>query len=214
MKLVEKKCFGCGQIKPIGEFYNNRRNPTGYNPRCKLCCLASQRSYNQLHRVGQRARSRKWYRLHKESELERNRQSRERNKDAYVAGYKKRNRLNKSYQANWAKNKRATDPAYKVNQNVSRAIRLSIRGGKRGRGWESVIGYSLEMLMGNLEAKFQKGMNWNNYGQWHIDHIRPKSSFSYVNMESQDFLDCWSLDNLQPLWATENLRKSDKYDHR
>jgi len=53
-------------------------------------------------------------------------------------------------------------------------------------------------------------MAWNNYGVWgwHIDHIRPISSFDLLDPEQQRA--AFSYKNLQPLWASENLAKSDK----
>ena len=54
-------------------------------------------------------------------------------------------------------------------------------------------------------------MTWANYGwRWHVDHIKPKASFDFENEE--EFLECWGLENLQPLFAEDNLIKSDKYD--
>jgi desulfoferrodoxin (superoxide reductase-like protein) len=61
-----------------------------------------------------------------------------------------------------------------------------------------------------LEKQFKLGMNWDNYGRsgWHIDHIKPCASFDLTKKEEQ--LKCFHYTNLQPLWARENLIKSDK----
>jgi hypothetical protein len=53
-------------------------------------------------------------------------------------------------------------------------------------------------------------MTWKNYGKWHIDHIRPISSFKITGIDCEDFKKCWSLSNLQPLWAFDNLSKGTK----
>jgi hypothetical protein len=60
-------------------------------------------------------------------------------------------------------------------------------------------------------------MNWDNYGKyeegklkWHIDHIIPHSSFEYTSMNDESFKKCWSLENLRPLEAVENIKKSNK----
>ena len=55
-------------------------------------------------------------------------------------------------------------------------------------------------------------MTWENQGSyWHIDHIKPKSLFEYDSIDHPEFKKCWSLDNLQPLEAKENMRKNNKY---
>ena len=51
-------------------------------------------------------------------------------------------------------------------------------------------------------------MNWENYGKWHIDHIKPISKFDMTDQEEQKKCFHWS--NLQPLWAEENISKGDK----
>lgn len=74
---------------------------------------------------------------------------------------------------------------------------------REGTFWERQLGYDRKQLKEHLESQFQGDMSWDNYGTgWHIDHIRPVSSF-----KPEEFKECWSLDNLQPLWAKENLSK-------
>jgi hypothetical protein len=46
---------------------------------------------------------------------------------------------------------------------------------KKGRKWEHLVGYTVEDLMAHLESLFVGGMNWENMGDWHIDHKVPKS---------------------------------------
>lgn len=57
-------------------------------------------------------------------------------------------------------------------------------------------------------------MSWENYGRngWHVDHIRPVISFNITSFDCNDFLECWSLSNLQPLWEADNLSKSSKFN--
>jgi len=54
-------------------------------------------------------------------------------------------------------------------------------------------------------------MTWESYGKWHIDHIKPIALFDYHCAEDSAFKECWSLNNLQPLWALENIKKGDYY---
>lgn len=80
---------------------------------------------------------------------------------------------------------------------------------KAGRSMD-IVGCSVESLMAHLESLFQAGMTWENFGKWHIDHIRPCASFDLTCHEQQRI--CFHYTNLQPLWAIENLSKGAKYD--
>lgn len=83
---------------------------------------------------------------------------------------------------------------------------------KAGRGWESLVGYTLADLMQHLERQFAPGMTWDNWGRgtecWHIDHIVPRCAFSFETEEDPGFRACWALTNLRPLWEPENHKKS------
>jgi uncharacterized protein (DUF2249 family) len=90
---------------------------------------------------------------------------------------------------------------------MRRAVLRSLRTGKAGRKWTLILDFSIQDLMQHLEANFCEGMNWENYGEWHIDHIVPMSAFRFKSDEDTGFKKCWALSNLQPLWAHENLSK-------
>lgn len=85
-----------------------------------------------------------------------------------------------------------------------------LRGLKAGRSWQALVGYTLEDLMAHLERQFAAGMCWANIGQWHVDHIVPKSAFVYEQAEDAAFREAWALTNLRPLWAKDNLSKGPK----
>lgn len=112
----------------------------------------------------------------------------------------------------YLKNRLRNNIKYRLSNNISGYIRNSLIRGKEGRHWEELVGYTVEELKIHLEKQFKEGMNWENYGLkgWHIDHIKPISSFNINSVEDEDFKKCWALNNLQPLWALENIRKSDK----
>ena len=71
-----------------------------------------------------------------------------------------------------------------------------------------IIGCIPEYLKEHIENQFTDGMCWENYGLygWHIDHIIPLSS---ANTEDEIYKLC-HYTNLQPLWAEENMKKSNK----
>ncbi len=68
------------------------------------------------------------------------------------------------------------------------------------------MGCSPELLKEYLEKQFVDGMCWDNRNEWHIDHIIP---LSLAKTEEEIYKLC-HYTNLQPLWAEDNLRKSNK----
>ena len=69
-----------------------------------------------------------------------------------------------------------------------------------------IIGCTPQELKEHLEKQFVVGMSWENKNLWHIDHIIPLSS---AKTEEELYKLC-HFTNLQPLWAEENLKKSNK----
>lgn len=75
-----------------------------------------------------------------------------------------------------------------------------------------LFGYTISELKQHLESQFKDGMSWDAFmsGEIHIDHIKPISAHDLTKHE--ELVACWSLSNLQPLWAKDNLIKSNKWD--
>jgi len=107
---------------------------------------------------------------------------------------------------------RDTDPIYKLISYFRTAIYTVLKESnvdKYGHYFD-VLQYTPEELIKHLELQFKDDMSWDNYGKWHVDHIKPISSFNIVEMGDEEFMKCWSLGNLQPMWGEENIRKSNK----
>jgi len=77
---------------------------------------------------------------------------------------------------------------------------------KKNKKTEELLEASYEDAVNHLEKLFTKGMTWENYGKWHIDHIVPLASAKTI----KETISLCSYKNLQPLWAIDNLLKSDK----
>jgi len=103
------------------------------------------------------------------------------------------------------------NPSHKLKFYFSNAIRSALKGRKEGRHCFDLVGYTREQLMAHLESLFKDGMTWENYGEWHVDHIKPQSAFSFISPDSPEFKACWALSNLQPLWAKDNAQKGAKW---
>ena len=105
------------------------------------------------------------------------------------------------------------DISVRLNENLRRAINLCLHGSKNVRGCENILGYTISDLRTHLQKQFRDGMAWENYGKrgWTIDHSIPLSWFNFTTHEDKGFKDAWGLDNLQPLWFTENMSKKNRY---
>jgi hypothetical protein len=69
-----------------------------------------------------------------------------------------------------------------------------------------IVGITADELKVYLENKFTEGMNWKNYGTWHIDHVIPLDSAE----TEKDLYDLCYYSNLQPMWGNDNIRKGSK----
>ena len=157
-----------------------------------------QENYRKDNKLKIKELSKNYYNKNKESLLKNMRE------------YSKNNRylMNKLARRNYRKYKNNVN--YKLNRNFSCLVRQSLFRNKGGKMWQGLVGYSLIDLKKNLESNFKEGMSWSNYGEWHIDHIIPKSKFKFKDYLDDEFKKCWSLNNLQPLWAIDNIKKGNK----
>lgn len=214
---MTKQCSKCGKIKNIDEFYLSKRYTDGHISQCKDCKRKTSRTWKKNNPKKVKANWRKWaednvnklkeksrIRYYNDPEKARNR----------VRQWRKNNPDKRKAQKKRWKNKRLQrDPNFKLRRRVSSIIQLRLKNrssSKNGRSTFDFLPYTLGELKQHLENQFQPDMTWQNYGQWHIDHIKPDSSFSYTSVEDKEFQECWALKNLQPLWAKDNLKKSNK----
>jgi len=99
-------------------------------------------------------------------------------------------------------------PKQRLRENVSRRIWRALKGDvKKSKKTMELIGCSIDELKEHLESGFTDGMSWDNYGDWHVDHIVPCKSFDLSNPREQK--KCFHYKNLQPLWAFDNRSKKD-----
>ena len=104
------------------------------------------------------------------------------------------------------------NPKEQLNKCMSSGIYRSLNGSKKRRHWEDLVGFTVYELKKHLEGLFEDGMSWRNHGKngWEIDHIIPITAFSFANVRDFHFKNCWSLENLQPLWGKDNAAKCNK----
>ncbi len=103
---------------------------------------------------------------------------------------------------------------YAVYQRLKRGVQRGMKDKAANSNWSDYLGYSVDELIDHIESQFTDGMGWHNMSEWHIDHILPIRSFDLDHVDSEDFKRCYSLDNLMPVWAEDNMNKyynSDKF---
>lgn len=103
----------------------------------------------------------------------------------------------------------SSDVEYRITRYLRNRLRDALAGKTKSAPTLLLLGCPVEYLKNHLESLFQSGMSWDNYGDWHIDHIIPCAHFDLT--EDEDQKRCFHWTNLQPLWAKDNREKSDKF---
>ena len=150
-------------------------------------------TYKNLHKTERQEEHKKYYEANKEKLL------------AYGKKYRKEHpdKLNQYY-----KNRRVTDIEFQLKCNLRQRLRSALKGKSKSAHTMELLGCTIEELKKHLQKSFKEGMNFENYGEWHIDHIIPCDAFDLSNQVQQK--KCFNYKNLQPLWAEDNLKKSNK----
>ncbi len=102
-------------------------------------------------------------------------------------------------------NKKKTDLDFRLSKSLRDRLYKAITRDEKNLSAALLVGCSTEELKIYLEKQFTDGMSWNNYGEWHIDHIRPCASFDLSDLSQQ--IECFHYTNLRPLWAEDNKSK-------
>lgn len=173
-----KKCNTCDIEKPLIEFYKNNKGKGGLSQKCKACSI----EYRKKH-------------------YEENRESILSKKKEY--GLNNRNRIN-----NYLRERKQKDPLFKMKHNLRSRTYYAFKnkGYSKKTRTKEMLGVDWEIAKKHIERQFKKGMTWDNYGKWHIDHIIPLASADTEERIKQ----LCHYSNLQPMWADENLSKADK----
>jgi len=194
-KLGLKWCNRCREIKTLEEFGKDNSNKYGLDYRCKECRknYATERRSDCPERV---------------KELRRN----SRNKHAEKSRQTKREWAlnNKEHIREYKRNKYNTDTEYRITHACRELVKRMFRstGVKKCYKTQEILGYTPGELKEHMEKQFKSNMTWDNYGEWHIDHIVPISSAKTL----QEGIELSRLENLQPLWARENILKGNNLE--
>ena len=103
--------------------------------------------------------------------------------------------------------RRKIDHLYKLKENLRGRTYKAFKkkGYSKNTKTQDMLGVDWEVAKQYIERQFKKGMNWENQGEWHIDHIIPLASAKTPERLKK----LCHYTNLQPMWAVDNLSKSD-----
>jgi hypothetical protein len=165
---------------------------------------------------GKKVADKKWREKNKDYTSKSHKKWSEKNRDHLNEYHQKWREKNidkhREYKRKYEKHRKDTDPLYKLISNFRTAIYQVLKENRvdKNQSYFDVLQYTPEQLIVHLEKQFTERITWENYGEWHVDHKQPISSFNIQEMGDSEFMKCWSLENLQPMWGEENIRKSNK----
>lgn len=116
------------------------------------------------------------------------------------------------YGRNYNTQRKKNDLNFRLRKGLSARIRSALRhqNSHKTSATTKMLGCSIVEFKVFLQNKFLDGMTWENYGEWHIDHIKPCAAFDLTRMDEQ--YKCFNFSNLQPLWEEDNHTKNSFYD--
>lgn len=195
-----KKCTKCQEEKSLNDFNKDRTKKDGLRPICKSCTGKQQKRYAQKNKVKIAEYQKEYAKKNQQALRENKKRHYLKNKDKIIK------RVN-----SWHKQNYENNHLYKLKCIIRRYSLRVADAAKQEKNMQSLdsLGCSLEQFKEHIESQWQEGMTWDNHGfdGWHIDHITPLDW--YIN-NSDDPWQANHYTNLQPLWAKENLLKSNK----
>lgn len=217
--METKVCSKCEEEKNICEFGNSKSSKDGLLYCCKKCNRERGKKYTKENYQKRLEQTRNWTRKNPQWVYNRHKKWREQNRDKLNEmkreWLKKNPEKRKQYRKNYKprknehkKERRHTDIIFHITNKMRTRLwkYLKIHNIKKNNTTFEIVGCTPEQLKEHLEKQFTKGMSWENRKEWHIDHIIPLSSAK----TEEELLKLFHYTNLQPLWATDNIKKGNK----
>jgi len=222
-----KICNRCDIEKEEIEFGRRKLNKDGLQNTCKTCTkilrVGYNKTYSEKNKEKIKERSSRYLLEHREERLETTRKyndSHKEEKQQYqidnkvIIAKKKKiySSTHKKERNEYHKKRFESDPSYKMSCSLRSRVRKVFYGKRKPAKTQELIGCTWEEFKIYMEKQFKPGMSWKNHGLhgWHVDHIIPIASFDLSDPEQARA--AFHFTNCQPLWAEENMKKSDRLD--
>ena len=121
-----------------------------------------------------------------------------------VLNIREKRRYSRNYKKEYQSNK------FAISARSLLAYHLRNNGKTKSKKTFEYFGYSSNEYVAYIKSKLKQGMTLDNYGLWHVDHIKPLSKFDLT--KDEEIKKAWSFNNLQCLWASENISKGNRYE--
>ena len=195
---MNKVCNNCKVNKPISEFRKKDRGKYGVAGICKDCMSIKYKEYYSNNKKLKIESVKSHYKKNKQSILDKKKIYYENNRDEIIS----KNSIRKS-------EKRKKDPLFRYLCNLRRRTNHAFKNinSNKKESTKELLGCDFDIAVNHIQSQFDEKMNWDNYGEWPIDHIVPLCSAK----SKSELIKLCHYTNLQPLWAEENLSKGGRY---
>lgn len=195
-----KICNNCKVEKSINEFHRHSHKKDGHREVCKFCRSIleadKQKEYKKNNKDKIASAGAAYYIKNKEK----------------IKQYNKENKIKiNNARSLYKKEKRISDPSFKLRENISCLFRHFLKKSKniKNNSFFKYCGYTIDIYRMRLENTFTSEMNWDNYGEfWHIDHIISLASFNIPSSDHIIVKILWHPFNLRALPAKQNISEN------
>lgn len=210
-----KTCRKCLNSLSVSLFSLNRNFTDGMEKCCKAC--VKQRNAEQyaksrvkiLHqkkvaRAGDKVAFNERAKAYRVANIEKAR--------GYDAAYKSKNKKAlHSKTTVYVLKRKKVDSFFAMKLRLRAVVTTAFKrsGFPKSGKTSEILGCEWDSLKIHIERQFPKGMTWENRSEWHIDHIRPIATAT----TEDDVIALNHFTNLRPMWAKDNIAKSDKITH-
>ncbi len=210
--MQTKKCSKCREVKTVESFNKDNTRNDKLSCWCKVCQKNKNKQWytgdNKNNRI---QKSHEYYHTNKDTILPKAKIYAEKHKEHIKRYSKQYGIINREVllkrALEYKRVRRLTDVDFKLRESLSSRVRAAMKNNAKTGLTLDLLGCTIPELKFHLEKLFTEGMTWENYGIWHIDHIIPCSIYDLSDPIEQK--QCFHFTNLQPLWAVDNLKKSD-----
>ena len=167
-----KKCSKCELEKELSEFKR------------WSVCIDCNKILNKQYNDSRKEKMKEYYLNNRDTLIERSRNYYSINKDYIIDRNKEYQWKNKDRRNDYLNNRKKIDSLFKLTTSIRKLIYTYLKknGFSKKSKITNILGCSFEEFKYHIEMQFKDGMNWNNHGEWHLDHKIP---ISWATTEEQ-----------------------------